>query len=606
MSEWRVECLPVEPLGVLVLFAGILWLVWRESRQFSGKKRGAWNTLRGVECLLFLGILLRVTLVETIPSQPRLFLLLDGSPSMAFPDGRGEEGTHAAGVFSEKLGAAQKTLVSGATSPWGEKLVETLKTEAPDAMIFVSDGIVTNGLSLEEAGRRAAQRGVPVFPILCGRTEPLPRLSARLEETRMHLQTGEPAAFTVYVEAEKLAGKALFCRLGDGKKTLTETTLTPESDAVSELRTTLRWTPPEAGEYSLFLTVSVGKATTPRLCRILPLTLRVSEGTRNVLLVAQTPDWEYRYLRNLLRREKGFVLKTWLASAGNDATEQDETALETFPDETALETFDIVILDDCDASLGGDALATSLVRFVEKGKGKALGVLSGRESRLRTWRGTALEKILPFSLTGAVWHKEPATIRPTSQAVNTPISSLKGWQEMPEIPSWWEFPHVYPGVRVLAEWTQGEKTFPALLYRRTGKGAVWVHAMGSTWRWRWRNDEDFYREYWISMLHWLATGETSDARHEATLSASLEEVSEYARTAADETAMRKLAERSGGRFFHASDTATAAREIFLTLENRPHQDTEGTRYPVGEHPATFGLLLFLLAVQWGIRRYAGS
>ncbi|HLU47318.1 MAG TPA: vWA domain-containing protein, partial [Planctomycetota bacterium] len=90
----------------------------------------------------------------------------------------------------------------------------------------------------------------------------------------------------------------------------------------------------------------------------------VEEATR-VLLIAGSPSWEYRFVKNLLRRDRRVQVSAWLMSADPDYPQEGDKSLERLPTEPAdLFEYDVILLLDPDPEGFPPGYAELLERFV--------------------------------------------------------------------------------------------------------------------------------------------------------------------------------------------------------------------------------------------------
>jgi len=123
-----------------------------------------------------------------------------------------------------------------------------------------------------------------------------------------------------------------------------------------------------------------------------------------VLLVQGYPNFEYRYLRNLLSREPSIELHSVLQEADHEHAGQEKGALAVFPvrrDE--LLAYDVVILGDANPALFGQSGLANLARFVnERKSGGALLVMAGPRYMPWAYRDTPLAALLRITQRAAL------------------------------------------------------------------------------------------------------------------------------------------------------------------------------------------------------------
>jgi hypothetical protein len=240
-----------------------------------------------------------------------------------------------------------------------------------------------------------------------------------------------------------------------------------------------------------------------------------------VLLVDTEPRYEFRYLKNYLERDETIDLHIVLLSSDPEYSEQDRSALPTFPAaRDDLFGYDVVIFGDADTSFLSQAQMQGLVSFVED-KGGGVLFIAGELFNPLSYRGTPLEALLPIELSDA---RNPTAVgtainsyRPelTLEGRGNPIfrfgenevASLKIWQNLPELFWYFEAPRKKPGALVLAEHptaTGSEGKLPLSLYQFVGNGKTMFHAFDDTWRWRFRAGDFYFGRFWVQTVRFLA------------------------------------------------------------------------------------------------------
>ena len=211
-----------------------------------------------------------------------------------------------------------------------------------------------------------------------------------------------------------------------------------------------------------------------------------------VLLVDSEPRYEYRYLKNYLEREETIDLSVVLLSSDPEYSEQDRSALPTFPAaKDELFAYDVVLIGDADPSFLSHSQMQNLVR-VRHRKGGRHPLHRRRGVQPAGYRGTPLELLLPIELADArnptaVGHRHQSSFRPelTAEGRASPIfrfgddeaASTQIWQQLPELFWYFEAPARSPAALVLAEHptaTGSRRQAAAHLYQfaRRGQGDV--------------------------------------------------------------------------------------------------------------------------------------
>src|SRR6185436_1393360 len=100
------------------------------------------------------------------------------------------------------------------------------------------------------------------------------------------------------------------------------------------------------------------------------IVVEVVKEASKVLLIAGGPSYEYRFLKNLLRRDSRIFLAAWLMSADPDYPQEGKVSLKKLPS-TPKELFeyDVVILMDPDPQGFPEGFPKLLEEFVGKRRG---------------------------------------------------------------------------------------------------------------------------------------------------------------------------------------------------------------------------------------------
>ncbi len=376
--------------------------------------------------------------------KPRVLLCLDGSASMATPDGlagrpRLEEAKRAGREVLERLAdrfRVEPYVFTGTAAPLAS--VDALRSdgtltdlaaalavaraadaEAPVALVLVSDGIDTSGAATQAAGGGAPTSSSPAAPCpvfavpvgtdLSGIDDV--RVAALRAPDRVDLHT--EAAIEVDVAA---TGSAKFLSgLGavpvslslDGKPVGTEpVALSATGRGTARFSVRLD----EAGVHAVEARVPPIAGDRARSDDARRAYVSAEDPALRVLLLASRVTQEYRPLRAELARAPGVRLACVLRVApGKQVLDgfqalspgSDEGFGAGFPsDAKALARFDVVVLGPTPAADVTTTEAEALAKFAEEGGG--LLVLGGEHALgLGGWAGSPLARVLPVEVRGA-------------------------------------------------------------------------------------------------------------------------------------------------------------------------------------------------------------
>ena len=252
------------------------------------------------------------------------------------------------------------------------------------------------------------------------------------------------------------------------------------------------------------------------------ISITLVDRPMRVLYVDGYPRWEYRYLKNLLQRERTIDSSVMLLSADRDFAQEGNTPIARLPrTREEFERFDLVVLGDLPASFfTGEQL--SEIRHAVAERGMGLAWIGGARSTPRSWHGTALEELIPFA---GPYELErlpiPVNLAPTPLAARLGVLRLADDPKAsfpPELGSadegWSQFewaqrvpPNALkPASEVLAESVQEVDGVhaPLVVGMRYGAGNVLYVATDEVWRWRNGRGETYPERFWVQLLRSLA------------------------------------------------------------------------------------------------------
>ncbi len=221
-------------------------------------------------------------------------------------------------------------------------------------------------------------------------------------------------------------------------------------------------------------------------------------GRTRVLFAAGAPDWEFRYLRNLLERASDFALDVHLSSAHPEFP----GVLREFP--VNLGDYAAVILRD--PSDLQAAHGTALETFVRAGGGLVWlpPVPPGSD-----WIGHRFAAICPVTLAAAGGAGIP--LAPLDLTVRVPDHRLTRVLSGPDLSGRlhveWHTLQIDDDATVLVEsrWGGREERNGFLVTQTIGKGRVLYVGAGDTWQWRaGSGDEPRFGPFWRAVCAWAA------------------------------------------------------------------------------------------------------
>lgn len=578
-TAWGVEWVWGWPSWATLLFAVfavvfIVGIYLREGRRATGRFRMMLAAMRLGLVALALLMVAQVTLSLSRTGLPYAVVLVDDSLSMTTVDHHAESPSSrwnlARSVLTKNDAAWLRGIaenhklrvyfLTGARAARQENIpgiVEELQTEVPTGrrtrlgagvravldelrgttpagIILLTDGINTAGPSLVEAAEYARRRGVPLFPIGLGSEQSIRdlKLSDLLVDDVVFAD--DVVYFECKLSATGFEGHdvRVVLREKDKPDVLAQVEATIDEDQHSQpVRIPFR--PTQVGQFEFVVEVEPLEGELQTENNRQTRTIQVRKEKIRVLLVYGYPSFEFRYLRNMLKRDETIALETVLQEADLEHTEQDDSALRVFPlQRDALFAYDVVIFGDVNPALLSPTAIENLADFVDQpAKGGALVLIAGPLYMPTAYGETPLAGLLPFAPAGVrppnaeqvltkgfvVEPTELGLASPSMQLGDTSRETLEIWRRLSPLRWLMELPGLKPGVRVLAEHPtrvgQDGRRLPVFCLQYVGAGKVLFHATDETWRWRYRTGDVYFAQYWVQTIRYLCRAKLTDGDH---------------------------------------------------------------------------------------------
>jgi hypothetical protein len=376
-------------------------------------------------------------------------------------------------------------------------------------IVLVTDGVNNSGSQPRDAAAAARSEGVPLYIYGVGITSPRDIIVQNLFAPDVTFVKDE-VPLTVRVRGQGLNGESAELQLKLDGQVVATRTLTFTNDA--EQVVPLKFTPQTLGEFELTASVEARSDETVKDNNSRSQRIKVIDSKIKVLLVDQSPRWEFKYLQMLLLRDRRVDLKCFLVE-GDKAISRtaDSPYLPEFParrDE--LFKYDLVILGDVDPKVLTALHQENLNKLVSD-FGGALVVLAGKRHMPAQYRRSVLEKLLPVEF-------EPSTTDSRSDPIaDKPIKlqltaagrasamlrlsdrddeNAQMWAQLP--PIYWaaRVTRAKPAAEVLVVDSDVSKEsrsgkMPVIAVQQYGLGQVMFVGTDNLWRWR-KNAGDFY------------------------------------------------------------------------------------------------------------------
>jgi hypothetical protein len=412
------------------------------------------------------------------------------------------------------------------------------------AVIMMTDGVTTEGEDLVKVAHHAARAGVPLFFVGIGDSKETRDLRLHDLQVEDSVYANDRLIFEARITAQGFQEPRTFTialsqKGADGKLrqlAAEQVTIDPQGKP-----TKIRFShqPTEPGETTYVLHIPLAEEDAQAIdANRLERTILVREAKAiKVLYIEGYARYEYRFIKNLLEREsepgrsrKSIDLKVLLLDADAEYASEDKSALSDFPTREELYGYDVVLVGDVDPKDAriGERNLQSLADYVKE-RGGGFLMIAGPRFSPRAYQDSPLASVLPIQMTKSATESESnAAFRPELTAVGSfhPLfrfspdegENISIWNHLTEL-NWSakdygvkpaaEVLLVHPtqkatdsGSRRLAGGSPGG--FPLAVQQFVGAGRSMFFGFDETWRWRFREDEKRFNQFWIQTIRYLA------------------------------------------------------------------------------------------------------
>jgi len=270
-----------------------------------------------------------------------------------------------------------------------------------------------------------------------------------------------------------------------------------------------------------------------------------------VLYVEGYPRWEYRYLKNMLLREKSIDSSMLLLTADRAFAQEGDTPITRAPNTPEeLRPYDVIILGDVPAGYFS-ARQIALLKDHVSGGGAGLMWIGGERHVPLDYAATPLADLLPMRRPAAVARLNPdlgeVDLLPTPAAQQLAVLELRGpdvengvlrdlarygsrvpddWPRgLPPLQWAQDLGPLKPTAEVLAHWPvptggateDSAATQPLLVRLRYGAGQSVYVGTDETWRWRYGRGEMYFEQFWIQLVRMLGRDRVQQSGQRARL-----------------------------------------------------------------------------------------
>ena len=426
----------------------------------------------------------------------------------------------------------QRTSVSSAL----EQALQRSAARPVSGIVLFSDG-----RTIEPPTRAVIRRlqadAVPVFVVPLGAAESIGDLAIRRVEAPRRAFVRDKVPVTIEIDRlgsgqQQLTGSVRLLDTQTGEE-LDRVELDPSEDGSDQI--TLTAVPQLAGEATWQVVVDTETPDLIPANNLKPFVIELVDRPLRVLFVEGYPRWEYRYLKNLLIREKSIESSVILLSADRDFAQEGNvpiTRLPRSPEEFA--EFDVIVLGDVPGSFfSPDQLEMLREQVADRGAG--LLWIGGERYTPNSYIGNVMADLLPMrgplSLSKI---DRPVNMQPTDLAVRLGVLQLAsssgiGWPRELSDPTYgWsrlyyaqqiEPGRLKPTAEMLAETVDefSGTRLPLVVAMRYGAGQTIYVATDEVWRWRYGRGELYPDQFWVQMLRYLGRQSLATAGDRAVL-----------------------------------------------------------------------------------------
>lgn len=556
---------PLEIAAALILWGGatIVVVLRARSEDTENHKRIPGAILRLLFATSLLSLFLAPQTTQTIERRPPIAIVVDDSASMTRALGTSDAVRDQAEAIAKVIRGARgegrrecsARFLSGApefsrtTRSDLASVADRLAPEESNAVVaLITDGI-PNPPELPDATKRRAV----VYPVVVGTAAPA--LNWRLGDPKIVPSTDQNGKISVEAPLSLLgtneprsAVVKLWRRVGDdAPPSLVESkeVQAPESDENGSRQTTIQFAPAsDENDPSTFLILVADQDDAERAdspAAFLP-DATISGATRpketcladnaasfsprrggdkiRVLLVDDLPRYEYRYLRETLRREPTVELKTLLLSADLETTRSDPLATPRKKlARGTLAEFDVVIVGNLTREQWAETLAR-LPEVVERDDSTTSVWFAGDSafSEDPEWRTRPEARLAPGVPVASEPDAENDLWKPSAASATGSVWNDWNPEDAPELT------RIVAGLKPDATaatllYAQNETTgtrVPLFAAKSLGKNAVLWQSTDEAWRLQTLSDKSVYRTFVLRTLDYLTIPELRASTREST------------------------------------------------------------------------------------------
>jgi len=397
-------------------------------------------------------------------------------------------------------------------------------------IILISDGRQTVPGDISGAAQRLASLGVPVFSVPIGSRLPPRDLSIAAVDAPETVFLNDKATLRAIIGTSGFEGEPLTVRLEKDGVTVDQQSVTPFSDNAT-VTFSIPSDKPGRFDYKLVTEVQSGELRDDNNVR--DVSLQVVDNKARVVVLEGDARWEFRYLLNLLERDKQVEPQTvlfrqpYLNLLNQPYIASKLPVVDVFREQLART--DLLIVGDVSPTQV-DAGVWEMIEQAVTRDGLTLVVIPGRRDMPHSFQSPALSALLPVTdFRQRTAEQFLPTARDSDQTVYrltlTPeAQSLAMFQlardprlkdsSLPSLPG---HPWIYGGTAKpgAAVWVTSSisgvnvSPEPTLVHHDYGFGQVVWMGIDSTWRWRLRAGDEWHYKFWGQLIRWAARNKSA-------------------------------------------------------------------------------------------------
>ena len=424
--------------------------------------------------------------------------------------------------------------------------LESVPGKTVAGVIVFSDGQINSGEHPSAISSLLRERNAPLFTVGVGNPDPPKNFEVVELSASPRVYKNDPVLFEGRIKASGFEGETARVTLDRLSRDTGETTTVAKRDVEIKsvaFETKLRFTitPKVAGEFLYSLRIEPREEELIADDNAVSRVLHVIEDDTRVLVLSGSPSREFRFLRNLLMRERTIQVSTWLQTADPSFPQDGNVRIYEMPrTEKELFKYDVVVLlDPVEEQL--DRKWVELLRAFVDRHGGGLCYVAGDKHTGRMFRNEnlrPLHDLLPVEpdLAGAermslpgTRHTERWPMKLTPEGEDHTVTRLTGntevlkqvWSKLPGV--YWVFPvkKEKPGASVLLRSSDPSRVTSQgagilLAAHFFGPGRTVFVASDETYAWR-GVSRVAYQRFWIQLMRYLVEGRLLGGQRRLTL-----------------------------------------------------------------------------------------